>query len=79
MTYVEEKAPETNGRIKVPQVAIYVLLAVLTSGATGLIGYFRGTAEEQQKRSDLAADVRVLQEQVSGLRQQVNEMRGDIR
>jgi outer membrane murein-binding lipoprotein Lpp len=79
MTYVKDATPETNGRIKVPQTVIYVLIFVITTGLSGLVGYFRGASEEQQKRSDLAADVLVLKEQVGALRQQVNEMRIDVK
>lgn len=70
---------EANGPVRVPQVAVYVIVALLSYGANSLVGYFRDAAADQDKRSNLAADVRVLQEQVSALRTQVNEMRSDVR
>lgn len=78
MTRVDEPV-DTNGRVKVPTIVISILLALLVSGTSGLVGYFRGAAEEQQKRSDLAADVLVLKEQMGGLRRQVDELRADVK
>jgi outer membrane murein-binding lipoprotein Lpp len=78
MTHLAETV-ETNGKITVPQIVITILLVCFSMGVAGLVGYFRGSEEEQQKRSDLAGDVRVLKEQVSQLSKQVDEMRVDIR
>ena len=71
--------PSTNGRLKVPQAVIYLLVTLLSVGASSLIAYYNRAESEQDKRSAISTQVAVLQSQVTNLEQQLKEMRADVK
>jgi hypothetical protein len=72
MTYVKDATPETNGRIKVPQAVVYVLLTLAGWAISAFVAYTAATGATNTR-------VSVLEEQARQLRQDVGEIKTDVK